>query len=66
MDPVPEIVTAPDQPMTHDEKQFFRQLGTRVAALRKDSERHCSQTRNYCSKNSGLPPGLASRSCCGL
>jgi transcriptional regulator with XRE-family HTH domain len=36
MDAIPEIVTAPDQPMTQDEKQFFRQLGSRVAALRKE------------------------------
>lgn len=27
-----------DRPMTHDEKQFFRQLGTRIAALRKEQD----------------------------
>jgi transcriptional regulator with XRE-family HTH domain len=36
MDPIPEITPATDQPMTQDEKQFFRQLGSRVAALRKE------------------------------
>jgi transcriptional regulator with XRE-family HTH domain len=31
-----EITLGSGTPMTHDEKAFFRQLGTRIAALRKD------------------------------
>jgi transcriptional regulator with XRE-family HTH domain len=34
MDPIVAAVT--DRPMTQDEKQFFRQLGSRVAGLRKE------------------------------
>jgi transcriptional regulator with XRE-family HTH domain len=36
MDPIVEIAQVIDRPMTQDEKQFFRQLGGRVAALRKE------------------------------
>lgn len=36
MDPIPEITPVTDRPMTQDEKQFFRQLGSRIAALRKE------------------------------
>jgi transcriptional regulator with XRE-family HTH domain len=36
MDPVLEIAPVIDRPMTQDEKQFFRQLGGRVAGLRKE------------------------------
>lgn len=35
MDLTHPIGARTDQPMTHDEKQFFRQLGERIAALRK-------------------------------
>jgi transcriptional regulator with XRE-family HTH domain len=35
MDPTPTITPAADGPMTQDEKQFFRELGQRIAALRK-------------------------------
>lgn len=31
-----EIVFGSGTPMTHDEKAFFKQLGVRIAALRKD------------------------------
>jgi transcriptional regulator with XRE-family HTH domain len=36
MGPIPEITPVTDRPMTQDEKQFFRQLGGRIAALRKE------------------------------
>ena len=36
MAPIPEITPVTDRPMTQDEKQFFRQLGGRIAALRKE------------------------------
>ncbi len=36
MDPIPEIAPVIDRPMTQDEKQFFRQLGGRIASLRKE------------------------------
>jgi transcriptional regulator with XRE-family HTH domain len=36
MGPVIEITLGSGTPMTHDEKLFFKQLGTRIAALRKD------------------------------
>jgi transcriptional regulator with XRE-family HTH domain len=36
MDHWPLIGAAADRPMTQDEKQFFRQLGARIAALRKE------------------------------
>jgi len=36
MDPIPEITPLTDRPMTQDEKQFFRQLGSRIAGLRKE------------------------------
>jgi transcriptional regulator with XRE-family HTH domain len=36
MDPIPEIAPVIDRPMTQDEKQFFRQLGGRIAGLRKE------------------------------
>ena len=36
MGPIPEITPVTDRPMTQDEKQFFRQLGSRIAALRKE------------------------------
>ena len=35
MDPAPEITTIREHAMTANEKQFFRQLGERIAALRK-------------------------------
>lgn len=35
MDPTPTTTPATDRPMTQDEKQFFRALGTRIAELRK-------------------------------
>jgi transcriptional regulator with XRE-family HTH domain len=36
MGPVIEITLGSGTPMTHDEKLFFKQLGARIAALRKD------------------------------
>jgi transcriptional regulator with XRE-family HTH domain len=36
MDPIPVIAPVTDRPMTQDEKQFFRQLGGRIASLRKE------------------------------
>ena len=36
MGPIPDITPVTDRPMTQDEKQFFRQLGGRIAALRKE------------------------------
>lgn len=36
MDPIPETTPVTDRPMTQDEKQFFRELGGRIAALRKE------------------------------
>jgi transcriptional regulator with XRE-family HTH domain len=36
MDPIVEIAPVTDRPMTQDEKQFFRQLGGRIAGLRKE------------------------------
>jgi transcriptional regulator with XRE-family HTH domain len=36
MAPVIEITLGSGMPMTHDEKLFFKQLGARIAALRKD------------------------------
>jgi hypothetical protein len=36
MGPISEITPVTDRPMTQDEKQFFRQLGSRIAALRKE------------------------------
>jgi transcriptional regulator with XRE-family HTH domain len=36
MGPVIEIKLGSGTPMTHDEKLFFKQLGARIAALRKD------------------------------
>jgi transcriptional regulator with XRE-family HTH domain len=36
MDPIPEITPVTDHPMTQDERQFFRELGARIAALRKE------------------------------
>ena len=36
MGPVIEIALGSGTPMTHDEKLFFKQLGARIAALRKD------------------------------
>ena len=36
MDPVIEIKIGSSTPITHDERPFFVQLGTRIAALRKD------------------------------
>lgn len=36
MGPVIEIALGSGMPMTHDEKLFFKQLGARIAALRKD------------------------------
>lgn len=35
MDPTPAITPATDGPMTPDEKQFFRELGQRIAERRK-------------------------------
>lgn len=35
MGPTPTITPATESPMTQDEKQFFRELGQRVAELRK-------------------------------
>lgn len=36
MDPIPVIAPVTDRPMTQDEKQFFRQLGGRIASQRKE------------------------------
>jgi|HubBroStandDraft_1064217.scaffolds.fasta_scaffold16221_2 transcriptional regulator with XRE-family HTH domain len=36
MDPIPVIAPVTDRPMTQDEKLFFRQLGGRIAGLRKE------------------------------
>jgi transcriptional regulator with XRE-family HTH domain len=36
MDPIPVIAPVTDRPMTQDEKQFFRQLGARIASLRRE------------------------------
>jgi transcriptional regulator with XRE-family HTH domain len=36
MDLITEITPVTDRPMTQDEKQFFRQLGGRIAGLRKE------------------------------
>ena len=36
MDLIPEIPSVADSTMTQDEKQFFRQLGSHIAALRKE------------------------------
>ena len=38
MDHRTEIGLHTDRPMTHDEKLFFRQLGQRIASLRKDQD----------------------------
>lgn len=35
MDPTPALTPATGGPMTHDEKAFFRQLGARIAELRR-------------------------------
>ena len=35
MDPTPATTPATDRPMTQDEKQFFRELGHRIAERRK-------------------------------
>ena len=36
MDLITEITPVTDRPMTQNEKQFFRQLGGRIASLRKE------------------------------
>ena len=36
MDPTPAIRSAVERPMTQDEKAFFRELGARIAGLRKE------------------------------
>jgi transcriptional regulator with XRE-family HTH domain len=36
MDLIPEMTSVADSAMTQDEKQFFRQLGGHIAALRKE------------------------------
>lgn len=43
MDLIPEMPSATDSAMTQDEKQFFRQLGSHIAALRK--QQNLTQTQ---------------------
>ena len=43
MDLIPEMTSVADSTMTQDEKHFFRQLGGRIAALRK--EQNLTQTQ---------------------
>ena len=42
-----EFVLGSGKPMTHDEKMFFKQLGTRIAALRKGQGMTQAQLAEY-------------------